>query len=93
MLWGRAGISRLYLHMAKRPDEVSPALFRRLPQENQSAETLREQLPNADVLLAETREFWRNWKPLGPLVEFRGRTANFLLRAHETFNKRGEIKK
>jgi len=92
MLWEEQGFT-LYLPHGEASDEVSPRYFVRLPQENQSAETLREQLPNADVLLAETREFWRNWKPFGTTSwSFPGRHGEFLTACARNIQQAREIK-
>ena len=64
MLWEEEGFT-LYLPHGEASEEVSAHYFVRLPQENQAAEILDEQLHDPDLLLAEAREFWRNWKPFG----------------------------
>ncbi|HLX82249.1 MAG TPA: hypothetical protein VKR59_00020 [Terriglobales bacterium] len=64
MLWEEEGFT-LYLPHGEVSEAVAARYFVRLPQENQSAETLTEHLHDAEMLLAEAREFWRNWKPFG----------------------------
>src|ERR1039458_9485094 len=77
MLWEEEGFT-LYLPHGEAAEEVSARYFVRLPQENQSAETLGEHLRSVEVLLAEAREFWRNWKPFGTTNwSFPGRQGKF----------------
>ena len=64
MLWEEEGFT-LYLPHGEANEAVPAHYFVRLPQENQTAETLREHLPHADMLLTEARDFWRKWKPFG----------------------------
>ena len=64
MLWEEEGFT-LYLPHGEASVEVPARYFVRLPQENQSAETLTDNLHDPEMLLAEAREFWRNWKPFG----------------------------
>lgn len=64
MLWEEEGFT-LYLTHGEAAEQVPARYFIRLPQENQSAETVTEHLHDPEMLLAETREFWRNWKPFG----------------------------
>ena len=64
MLWEEEGFT-LYLPHGEASDEVSARYFVRLPQKNQSAETLTEHLHDAEMLLDEAREFWTNWKSFG----------------------------
>src|ERR1700733_11459639 len=56
MLWEEEGFT-LYLPHDEASEEASARYFVRLPQENQSAETLTEHLRDAEMLLAEAREF------------------------------------
>ena len=73
---------------------MAPArYFIRLPQENQSAETLRGHLPDADVILAEAREFWKNWKPFGTTNwSFPGRHGDFLTACARNIQQAREVK-
>lgn len=64
MLWEDEGFT-LYLPHGEATEVVPARYFVRLPQENQSAETIREQLPHAEMLLSEARDFWSSWKPFG----------------------------
>src|ERR1700687_192008 len=64
MLWEEEGFT-LYLPHGEASEEVSARYFVRLPQENQSAETLTEHLHDPEMLLDEARAFWRNWKSFG----------------------------
>src|ERR1700729_2610103 len=61
MLWEEEGFT-LYLPHGEASEHAPARYFIRLPQESQAAETLRENLSNVEVLLEETREFWRSWK-------------------------------
>jgi hypothetical protein len=89
---GRGGINS-YLPHGEASEGVSARYFVRLPQENQSAETLREHLPSADVLLAEAREFWRNWKPFGTTNwSFPGRHGEFLRACARNIQQAREVK-
>src|ERR1035438_1883970 len=74
-------------------EEVSARYFVRLPQENQSAETLGEHLRSVEVLLAEAREFWRNWKPFGTTNwSFPGRHGEFLTACARNIQQAREVK-
>jgi hypothetical protein len=92
MLWEEEGFS-LYLPHGEASEEVAARFFLRLPQENQSAETLHERLPNADVLLPEAREFWRNWKPFGTTSwSFPGWHGEFLTACARNIQQAREFK-
>lgn len=92
MLWEEEGFT-LYLPHGEASEQISARYFVRLPQENQSAETLREHLPNADVLLAESREYWRNWKPFGTTNwSFPGRHGEFLTACARNIQQAREVK-
>ncbi len=64
MLWEEEGFT-LYLPHGQAAEEHEARYFVRLPQENQSAATLREYLQDAELLLAGAREFWSKWTPFG----------------------------
>jgi hypothetical protein len=64
MLWEEEGFT-LYLPHGKATEEQEARYLVRLPQENQSAATLREHLQDAEMLLAGAREFWSKWTPFG----------------------------
>jgi hypothetical protein len=95
MLWEEEGFT-LYLPHGEATEEVTARYFVRLPQENQSAETVTEHLHDAEMLLAEAREFWRNWKPFGttnwscpgPHGEFLTACARNIQQAREVKNDR-----
>jgi hypothetical protein len=92
MLWEEEGFT-LYLPHGEASEEVSARYIVRLPQENQSAETLFEHLHDADVLLAETREFWRNWKPFGTTNwSYPGRHGEFLTACARNIQQAREVK-
>ena len=92
MLWEEEGFT-LYLPHGEASEEVPARYFVLLPQENQSAETLREHLPDAAVLLTEAREFWRNWKPFGTTNwSFPGRHGEFLTACARNIQQAREVK-
>ena len=92
MLWEEEGFT-LYLPHGEASEEVSARYFVRLPQENQSAETLTEHLHDAEMLLAEAREFWRNWKPFGTTNwSFPGRHGEFLTACARNIQQAREVK-
>src|SRR5271165_4520769 len=92
MLWEEEGFT-LYLPHGEAAEEVSARYFVRLPQENQAAETLRDHLPDAEVLLTEAREFWRNWKPFGSADwSFPGRHGEFLTACARNIQQAREVK-
>jgi hypothetical protein len=95
MLWEEEGFT-LYLPHGEASEHAPARYFIRLPQESQAAETLRENLSNVEVLLEETREFWRSWKPFGstnwsypgPHGEFLTACARNIQQAREVKNDR-----
>jgi len=92
MLWEEEGFT-LYLPHGEATEEVPALYFIRLPQENQSAETLRERLPDAEMLLAEAREFWSNWKPFGSTNwNYAGRHGEFLTACARNIQQAREVK-
>jgi hypothetical protein len=92
MLWEEEGFT-LYLPHGEASEEVSARYLFRLPQENQSAETLTEHLHDAEMLLAEAREFWRNWKPFGTTSwSFPGRHGEFLTACARNIQQAREVK-
>ena len=92
MLWEEEGFT-LYLPHGEATEEVPARYFVRLPQENQSAETLREHLHDAEMLLAETREFWKNWKPFGTTNwSYPGRHGEFLTACARNIQQAREVK-
>jgi hypothetical protein len=92
MLWEEEGFT-LYLPHSEATEEMEARYFIRLPQENQSAATLGEQLPDAELLLAETREFWRQWKPLGATEwSYPGRHGEFLVACARNIQQAREVK-
>ena len=64
MLWEEEGFT-LYLPHSEATEETEVRYYVRFPQENQSASMMLAHLPDVEMLLAETREFWSNWKPFG----------------------------
>ena len=92
MLWQEEGFT-LYLPHGEAAEDVPVRYFVRLPQENQSADTLTEHLRDAEMLLAEAREFWRNWKPFGT-TDWRcpGRHGEFLSACARNIQQAREIK-
>ena len=64
MWWEEAGYT-FYLPHGTAKEEREARYFVRLPQEGQSTEKILANLQHPDELLAETREFWKQWKPFG----------------------------
>jgi len=92
MLWEEEGFT-LYLPHGEASEEVSARYFVRLPQENQSAETLTEHLHDAEMLLDEAREFWRNWKSFGTTNwSCPGRHGEFLTACARNIQQAREVK-
>ncbi len=92
MLWQEEGFT-LYLPHGEAAEDVPARYFVRLPQENQSADTLTEHLRDAEMLLAEAREFWRNWKPFGTTDwSCPGRHGEFLTACARNIQQAREIK-
>jgi hypothetical protein len=92
MLWEEEGFT-LYLPHGEAAGDAPARYFFRLPQENQSAETLLEHLPDAELLLAEAREFWRNWKPFGTTNwSIPGRHGEFLAACARNIQQAREVK-
>jgi hypothetical protein len=93
--WEEAGFT-LYLPHGEATPEREARYFVRLPQEKQTAETLREFLHSPEMLLAETRDFWRQWKPFGTTAwsypsrhgEFLTACARNIQQAREVRNRR-----
>jgi hypothetical protein len=96
MLWEEEGFTLYLTHGQATEDQHKGAELRyfvRLPQENQSAATLREHLPNAEMLLAETREFWSKWKSFGTTEwSYPGRHGEFLTACARNIQQAREIK-
>ncbi len=96
MLWEEEGFT-LYLTHGQathdKDEDVEARYFVRLPQENQSAATLREHLPNTEMLLAEAREFWSKWKPFGTTEwSYPGRHGEFLTACARNIQQAREVK-
>ena len=92
MLWEEEGFT-LYLAHGEAAAKVSARYFVRLPQENQSTETLSEHLHDAEMLLAEAREFWGNWKPFGTTNwNCTGRHGEFLTACARNIQQAREVK-
>ena len=92
MLWEEEGFT-LYLAHAEATEDAEARYFVRLPQENQSAATLREHLPDAEMLLAEARDFWSKWKPFGTTEwSYPGRHGEFLTACARNIQQAREVK-
>ncbi len=92
MLWEEEGFT-LYLPHGEATEEMEARYFVRLPQENQSAATLNEHLPDADMLLAEARDFWSKWKPFGATEwSYPGRDGEFLTACARNIQQAREVK-
>src|SRR5580700_6225882 len=96
MLWEERGFTLYLTHgqAIRDKDEDSEArYFVRLPQDNQSGATLREHLPDAEMLLAEAREFWSKWKPFGTTEwSYPGRHGEFLTACARNIQQAREVK-
>jgi hypothetical protein len=92
MLWEEQGFT-LYLSHGEATEEKEARYFVRVPQENQSAATLRENLQDAETLLGETREFWSKWKAFGSTEwSFPGRHGEFLIACARNIQQAREVK-
>ena len=92
MLWEEEGFT-LYLAHAEATEDAEARYFVHLPQENQSAATLREHLPDAEMLLAEARDFWSKWKPFGTTEwSYPGRHGEFLTACARNIQQAREVK-
>jgi hypothetical protein len=96
MLWEERGFTLYLTHgqAIRDKDEDSEArYFVRLPQDNQSGATLREHLPDAEMLLAEAREFWSKWKPFGATEwSYPARHGEFLTACARNIQQAREVK-
>ncbi len=92
VLWEEEGFT-LYLPHGEAAEQMSARYFLRLPQASQSADTLTENLHDAEMLLAEAREFWRNWKPFGTATwSCPGRHGEFLTACARNIQQAREVK-
>ena len=92
MLWEEEGFT-LYLPHGEAAGDAPARYFFRLPQENQSAEAMLENLPAAELLLDEARQFWGNWKPFGTTNwSLPGRHGEFLTACARNIQQAREIK-
>ncbi len=92
MLWEEEGFT-LYLTHGQATEDAEARYFIRLPQEGQSAATLHEHLPDAEMLLAEAREFWSRWKPFGTTEwSYPGRHGEFLTACARNIQQAREVK-
>jgi len=92
MLWEEEGFT-LYLAHGQATEDAEVRYFVRLPQENQPAATLLAHLPDAEMLLAEVREFWSKWKPFGTTEwSYPGRHGEFLTACARNIQQAREVK-
>ncbi len=92
MLWEEEGFT-LYLPHGKANEEQEARYFVRLPQENQSAATLREHLQDSEMLLAGAREFWSKWTPFGTTEwVYPNRQGEFLTACARNIQQAREVK-
>jgi hypothetical protein len=92
MLWQEEGFT-LYLTHGQATQDAEARYFVRLPQESQSAANLHEHLPDAEMLLAEAREFWSKWKPFGTTEwSYPGRHGEFLTACARNIQQAREVK-
>jgi hypothetical protein len=92
MLWQEAGYSLFLPHGEAEPNQPL-RYFVRFPQENQPAELLGEMMQQPDVLLEESRAFWKQWKPFGSVAwSYPGRSGEFLLACARNIQQARELK-
>ncbi len=92
MLWEEDGFT-LYLTHGEATEEAAARYFIRLPQEDQTAETLREHWHDSEELLAEAREFWRSWKLFGATSWiYPGQHGEFLAACARNIQQAREVK-
>lgn len=90
--WEEAGFTLYLPHGEAAPDHEA-RYFVRIPQEKQSAVTLREHLQEPETLLAETREFWSKWKPFGTTEwSYPERHGEFLTACARNIQQAREVK-
>jgi len=92
VLWQEEGFT-LHLPHGEATEDAEARYFVRLPQENQSAETLREHLQDAEMLLREAREFWSQWKPFGATEwSYPGQQGEFVTACARNIQQAREVK-
>ncbi len=76
------------------PSQSPLRIFFRLPQERQPAERVLQALADPDALLAEARNYWRNWKSFGHDVKWQlpGRYNEFLIACTRNIAEAREVK-
>jgi hypothetical protein len=92
MWWEEAGYT-FYLPHGTATEEREARYFVRLPQENQSTEKILANLRQPDALLAETRAFWKQWKPFGTTDwSYPSRHGEFLTACSRNIQQAREVK-
>jgi hypothetical protein len=90
-----SGVEFIYAMKAAVISEARPfRCFLRFPQEGQEVEKLKDGLAHPVQLLAEAREYWRNWKPFGGEVSFTlpGPSGDFLVACARNIQQAREVK-
>jgi hypothetical protein len=90
--WEESGFT-LYLPHGEAAPQRAARYFFRLPQEKQTAIGLRENLQDPEMLLAETREFWKKWEPFGTTEwSYPHRHGEFLTACARNIQQAREVK-
>ncbi|HEY3929074.1 MAG TPA: hypothetical protein VGL89_11910 [Candidatus Koribacter sp.] len=90
--WEEEGFT-VYLTHGEATETKEARYFIRLPQENQTTELLRGRLHDPDALLADTREFWKNWKAFGRTDwSYPSRHGEFLTACARNIQQAREVK-
>lgn len=90
--WEEGGYT-LYLPHGVASHDAPLHYLVRFPQEGQAANMLQEMLQHPDVLLAEAREFWSQWKPFGSVAwSYPDQHGEFLVACARNIQQAREVK-
>src|SRR5581483_4533789 len=90
--WEEEGYT-VYLPHGEATETKEARYLVRLPQENQTTETLQARLHDPDALLTEAREFWQNWKAFGGTGwSYPSRHGEFLTACARNIQQAREVK-
>jgi hypothetical protein len=90
--WEEAGYT-LYLPHGEAAPNQPLRYFVRFPQENQSVDLLGEMMQQPDGLIAEARDFWKQWKPFGSVAcSYPGKHGEFLIACARNIQQAREMK-
>jgi hypothetical protein len=90
--WEEAGYT-LYLPHGEAAPNQPLRYFVRFPQENQSVDLLGEMMQQPDGLIAEARDFWKQWKPFGSVAwSYPGKHGEFLIASARNIQQAREMK-